>query len=60
MENNGFTVIDYCYITAPMDVLKEGPLKRFLVKNIFKDNSTKIPFLSTSVFVMAQKNTKNG
>ena len=60
MEKNGFTVIDYCYITAPMDVLKEGPLKRFLVKNIFKGDSTKIPFLSTSVFVMAQKNTKNG
>ncbi len=55
LEKNGFTIIDHCYITAPMDVLKEGPLKRFLVKNIFKNNRTVYPFLSTSIFVMAQK-----
>ena len=60
MERHGFTVIDHCYITAPMDVLKEGALKRFLVKNIFKGDSTRIPFLSTSIFVMAQKKTRNG
>ena len=60
MEKSGFTVIDYCYITAPMDVLKDGALKRFLVKNIFKGDSTRIPFLSTSVFVMAQKKISNG
>jgi 2-polyprenyl-3-methyl-5-hydroxy-6-metoxy-1,4-benzoquinol methylase len=60
MEQHGFTVIDYCYITAPMDVLKESPLKRFLVKNIFKGDSTGIPFLSTSIFVIAQKKTRNG
>ena len=60
MEKNGFTVIDYSYITAPMDVLKEGRLKRFLVKNVFKGDSTRIPFLSTSIFVLAQKITANG
>ena len=60
MEKYGFTVIDYCYITAPMDVLKEGRLKRFLIKNIFKGDSTPIPFISTSIFVMAQKKTRNG
>jgi 2-polyprenyl-3-methyl-5-hydroxy-6-metoxy-1,4-benzoquinol methylase len=59
MELHGFTVIDHCYITAPMDVLKEGPFKRFMVKNIFKSDITKIPFLSTSIFVMAQKKTRN-
>lgn len=60
LEKNGFTVIDYCYITAPMDVLKEGALKRFLVRNVFKGDSTTIPLLSTSIFVMAQKKTLNG
>jgi 2-polyprenyl-3-methyl-5-hydroxy-6-metoxy-1,4-benzoquinol methylase len=60
MEKHGFTVIDYCYITAPMDVLNEGALKTFLVKNIFKGDSTAIPFLSTSIFVLAQKKRRNG
>jgi 2-polyprenyl-3-methyl-5-hydroxy-6-metoxy-1,4-benzoquinol methylase len=60
MEKHGFTIIDYCYITAPMDVMKEGPLKRFLVKNIFRGDSTRVPFLSTSVFVLAQKKINNG
>lgn len=50
-----FEIIDWCYVTAPMDVLKEGALKRFLTKNIFKRNTTSIPFLSTSVFVLATK-----
>lgn len=60
MEKHGFTIIDYCYITAPMDVLKEGPLKKFLVNSIFRGDSTRIPFLSTSIFVLAQKKIKNG
>lgn len=59
MEKHGFTVIDHCYITAPMDVLQESAFKRFLVQNIFRSDSTRIPFLSTSVFVMAQKKIKN-
>lgn len=57
LQKNGFTVIDHCYITAPMDVLKDGTLKRWLVKYIFSDESTKMAMLSTSIFVMAQKNT---
>jgi 2-polyprenyl-3-methyl-5-hydroxy-6-metoxy-1,4-benzoquinol methylase len=60
LEKHGFTVIDHCYITAPMDVLKEGKLKRALVKNIFRNNITSVPFLSTSIFVMAQKKSING
>lgn len=60
LEKNGFTVVDYSYITAPMDVLKDGQLKRFLVKNIFKDDTTSVPMLSTSIFVMAQKKARNG
>jgi 2-polyprenyl-3-methyl-5-hydroxy-6-metoxy-1,4-benzoquinol methylase len=58
LEKHGFTIVDYCYITAPMDVLKDGRLKRLLVKNIFRNDITAVPVLSTSIFVMAQKKLK--
>ncbi len=54
LEESGFEVMEMKYITAPMDVLKESTLKRFLVNNIFKTNTTDIPFLSTSIFVVAR------
>ena len=54
LEKNGFEILETKYITAPMDVLKEGALKRFLLKYIFKNNTTGIPFLSTSIFVVAR------
>jgi len=38
-----------------MDVLKEGKLKRFLLKTVFKHDSTKIPFLATSILLLVQK-----
>jgi 2-polyprenyl-3-methyl-5-hydroxy-6-metoxy-1,4-benzoquinol methylase len=60
LRRSGFTIIDHCYITAPMDVLKDGPLKKFLVKNIFKSDTTKVPFMSTSIFVIAQKGMMHG
>ncbi len=55
LENSGFEVLEAKYITAPMDVLPEGWLKRVLTKTIFKNDTTKIPFLSTSIFVVARK-----
>lgn len=55
LKKHGFTVIDYCYITAPMDVLKEGQLKKLITKYIFKNNTTRLPILSTSIFIMAQR-----
>jgi SAM-dependent methyltransferase len=54
-EKHGFAVIDAVYITAPMDVLKEGKLKEILVKNVFGNDTTSSPFLATSVFVIARK-----
>jgi 2-polyprenyl-3-methyl-5-hydroxy-6-metoxy-1,4-benzoquinol methylase len=56
LKKNGFTILETCYITAPMDVLKDGAVKRFLTRYIFKNNVTSNPFLSTSIFVLAQKN----
>ena len=59
MEKHGFIIVDTCYVTAPMDVLKEGKLKRFVTKYIFGKNTTEVPFLSTSIFVLAQKKINN-
>jgi 2-polyprenyl-3-methyl-5-hydroxy-6-metoxy-1,4-benzoquinol methylase len=52
---HGFEILRSEYITAPMDVLKEGKLKRWLLKNIFRSNTTSNPMLSTSIFVLAKK-----
>lgn len=54
-EKHGFSILDAVYVTAPMDVLKEGKLKDFVTKNIFKTDTTSSPFLATSVFVLAKK-----
>ena len=54
LEQTGFEIVEMKYITAPMDVLKEGALKRFLVNNIFKNNTTGVPFFSTSIFIVAK------
>lgn len=55
LEQNGFEVLKTQYITAPMDVLKPGKLKNFLIKYIFKNNTTQLPILSTSIMVFARK-----
>lgn len=54
LENSGFEVLEMKYITAPMDVLKEGKLKRLLVNNIFNTETTTAPMLSTSIFIVAR------
>ena len=54
LEANGFEVLDIKLVTAPMDVLKDGALTRFLVKNVFGNNTTAVPFLSTSIFITAR------
>lgn len=56
LEQHGFEVIDSRYITAPMDVLKEGRMKDFLVRYVFNSDTTAIPCLATSIFVVARKN----
>jgi 2-polyprenyl-3-methyl-5-hydroxy-6-metoxy-1,4-benzoquinol methylase len=51
----GFTIEEVQYITAPLDVLKDSKLKAWLLKYIFTGNTTKIPILSTSIFVSISK-----
>jgi cyclopropane fatty-acyl-phospholipid synthase-like methyltransferase len=60
LEKHGFTIIDYSHVTAPLDVLKNGALKKLLEKYIFRNNTTNVPMLSTAVFVLAQKKMKDG
>lgn len=55
LEKSGFNVVSTIYITAPMDVLPEGAIKRFVTATLFKNDSTKIPFLSTSIMVLVSK-----
>ena len=55
LERNGFEVLHSSYITAPMDVLKEGRPKRLLVKYLFKNDTTKNPFKSTAILVIARR-----
>lgn len=54
LEQSGFEVLDMQYITAPMDVLKDGVVKNFLVKTIFRNHTTTVPFFSTSIFITAR------
>ncbi len=55
LESFGMQVLDCKYITAPMDVLPPSSLKRWLLKNIFKNHTTRIPFKAVSIFVLAKK-----
>lgn len=50
-----FEIVDSQYITAPLDVLKDGAVKRFFTQNIFKNDTTRTPILSTSIFVVVRK-----
>jgi 2-polyprenyl-3-methyl-5-hydroxy-6-metoxy-1,4-benzoquinol methylase len=59
LESHGFTVLSADYITAPMDVLPEGALKRFVIDRFFYPDTTRVPFKSTSIFVVAKKEDGN-
>jgi SAM-dependent methyltransferase len=55
LEKAGLEVIEMKYVTAPLDVLPESALKRWLLKWIFKNDTTKLPFLATAIFVWVRK-----
>ena len=59
LRSVGFEIANVDYITAPLDVLKNRRLKSLLLKYIFRNNTTKIPFLSTSIFIHAEKPMKS-
>jgi len=55
LEEYGFEILDSCYMTAPMDVVKSPAMQRFLRKVIFRNDVTVIPFLATEVFLHCRK-----
>lgn len=55
LKKHGFKIVETHYITAPMDVLPNGWLKKLVTSTIFRKDTTKIPFLSTSILVLAKK-----
>ena len=55
LRDHGFNIIAVKYITAPMDVLPKGRFKNFMIKNFFNHDTTRVPFKSTSIFVVAEK-----
>jgi hypothetical protein len=55
LKKHGFKIQKAVLMTAPLDVMKDSKLKRFLLKYIFKGPLTKNPFLATNVFVYAEK-----
>ena len=55
LQKAGFVVEQMHYITAPLDVLGEGKLKDWLLRNVFTGNTTQVPMLSTSIFVQVRK-----
>lgn len=55
LEQSGFEVKEMTYVTAPMDVVKWPPLRNFLRKYFFGKDSTTVPFMAVSIFVVAIK-----
>ena len=49
----GFEVRDSRYLTAPMDVIRHRGLANLLRSTLFRGPGTRVPVLSTSVFVVA-------
>jgi SAM-dependent methyltransferase len=54
-QNAGLKPIAWGYITAPLDVLPEGALRRLLRATIFRKETTKVPFLAVNLYVCCRK-----
>jgi len=55
LKEPGFELKHSVYVTAPMDMIKNEKLQKFVRKALFKSNETKLPILATSVMVIAKK-----
>lgn len=55
LKNAGFTLVDWHYITAPMDRVTWKPLQTVLRRTLFAQHTTSIPMLSTSIMVFAER-----
>lgn len=55
LGSHGFEVQASAYITAPMDVVKQREIQRFLRRTLFRGDTTRLPFMSTAVLVIARR-----
>lgn len=51
----GFEVLSTDYVTAPLDVLKEGKFKKWVQGGWFKNNTTPYGIKSTAIFIVARR-----
>ena len=54
-ENQGLKPVEWGYVTAPLDVLPEGYLRRQLRKTLFGKETTSNPFLAVNLYLSARK-----
>lgn len=55
LEEAGFDIRRSLYVTAPMDMLKPPALQSAVRNTFFARNETSLPFMSTSVMLIAKK-----
>jgi len=55
LRKQGFIIGESKLMTAPLDVLPDSGLKKFLLKNVFRNKLTNNPFLATNVFVWGRR-----
>jgi len=55
VEQQGLKVVAKGYITAPLDVLPEGIIRRFFRKTLFRGDKTNVPFFAVNLFILCQK-----
>jgi ubiquinone/menaquinone biosynthesis C-methylase UbiE len=55
LEEAGFDIRRSLYVTAPMDMIKQPKLQAAVRNLLFRGNETSLPFMSTSVMLIAKK-----
>jgi ubiquinone/menaquinone biosynthesis C-methylase UbiE len=55
MRQAGFELKKTLYVTAPMDMIKSPAMQRLVRNTMFSSDETRMPFLATSVMIVAKK-----
>jgi ubiquinone/menaquinone biosynthesis C-methylase UbiE len=55
VAQSGFTKIETRLLTAPMDVVKNQKIQKFLRTTVFTGDTTRIPILASTIFLYAKK-----
>jgi SAM-dependent methyltransferase len=55
LQKHGFTILEMCYVTAPMDAVRAPWLQHILRRTVFASDRTRIPVLATAILVHFRK-----